>query len=110
MDKWIAGFLQAGAAVLLFVGGGQFAAVDDVYAIVLGLPAVASGIAGLLLWGRSERASLSAKEETITLQGQVARVEELAASLNEDVIQLREDREFFRKLYAEHTDRPQIEA
>lgn len=105
MEKHIAAFLQAGAAVL-FVSAGIGAGVDDVYGLVFGLPAVGSAIAGLLLWGRAAQRSLPARDEPAALGAQVERVEERLIALQDEVARLREDRDFFQALYSGRGENP----
>ena len=95
MDKPIAAFLQAGAAVMFAIIGAT-----DGDAILLVVPAVASGVAGLMLWGRAAREGALPRKEPPALKSESARMEEMLTSLQEDVAQLRQDREFYRELYA----------
>ena len=98
MDKPIAGiaaFLQAGSAFMFFAVG-AFGPGD---AVLLLAPATASGIAGLMLWGRAVKSEPKERKEPPAIQGQSPRLEEILAGLQEDVAQLREDREFYRALY-----------
>ena len=98
MDKPIAGiaaFLQAGSAFMFFAAG-AFGPGDA--ALLLG-PALASGAAGLMLWGRAVRSDAGQRREPPAVPPPSSRVEEILAGLQEDVAQLREDREFYRALY-----------
>jgi hypothetical protein len=103
MEKWIAAGLQAGGAFLFAMAGGASE-------VVLLLPAAASGIAGLVLWGRASRPVLPPPPPAPALEAQVKRVEDLLLDLHADVAQLREDREFFRELYSEQMKRPELKA
>ena len=94
MEKPISILLQAGAA-LMFVHAGTGG-----NAVLLVGPAIVSGIAGLMLWTRSMGGGVvGGRHSPATLEGGTARVEELRAGLQEDVSDLREDRDFYRELY-----------
>lgn len=103
MEKWIAGFLQLMAALLFFIVGAEG---DD--ALFLFIPAFVAGVSGLLLWGRERRAEpiIPSRPEPRALEGKVDRIEDTLTALQADIAQLREDREFFRELYAEAAQRP----
>ena len=95
MDKPIAAFLQAGAAAMFTIVG-----LSDGDAVLLAVPAVASAVAGLMLWGRAAREGIAPRKEPPAVKSESARMEEMLAALQEDVAQLRQDREFYRELYA----------
>lgn len=107
MEKWIAGFLQAGSALMFFATGaiGQ-------EAVFLLAPALISGVSGLLLWNRERRepASLPPSREPRPLEAKVDRIEDTLAVLQSEIAHLREDREFFRELYVEQRIRPELKA
>jgi hypothetical protein len=94
MDKPIGAFLQAGAA-FMFYAAGAFG--GD--AMLLLVPAAASGVAGLLLWARGSKTALPPGEQSVLLERQMGQVQESLESLHKDVQHLREDRDFFEKLY-----------
>ena len=99
MDKPIAAvaaFLQASSASMIFAVG----AIGPGYVALLIPPAIASGIAGLMLWGRAAKGESKGRKEPPALEARSSRVEEILVGLQEDVAQLREDREFYRALYA----------
>jgi hypothetical protein len=104
MERWIAGFLQLMAAILFFVMGAEG---DDAFLLVI--PAVVSGVSGLLLWNRARREEpvIPPSPAPRALEGsKVDRIEDALTALQADVAQLREDREFYRELYADPTQRP----
>ena len=107
MEKWIAGFLQAGSAFMFFAAG----AFGDA-AVLLIAPAAVSGISGLLLWNRDrkEAAPLPPAREPRPLEAKVDRIEDTLAVLQSEISHLREDREFFRELYVEQRIRPELKA
>ena len=102
LEKVIAAFLQAGAGVL-FIAAGALTPQDDVFLVLLGLPAIASGIGGLLLWGRAQKegappAPLPPATEDINAK--LRQTHELLASLQDEVGRLQEDKRFFQELYS----------
>lgn len=108
MEKWIAGFLQAGSAFMFFATG---AIGED--ALLLLLPAVVSGVSGLLLWNRDRQQAAAlppAPREARPLEAKVDRIEDTLAVLQGEIAHLREDREFFRELYLEQRIRPELKA
>lgn len=96
MDKPIAAFLQASSAFMFFAAG----AFGPGEGALLFAPAVASGVAGLMLWGRAAKGEAGGRNQPPALEAHSSRAEEILAGLQEDVAQLREDREFYRALYA----------
>ena len=110
MDKWIAGFLQAGGAVLFFVAG----AIGDEASLLLLAPAVASSVSGMLLWGRDRSAAqppvVAPREAPRSIEGKVDRIEDTLVALQRELSDLREDRDFFRDLYAESAGRPRLKS
>ena len=105
MERWIAGFLQLMAAILFIVVGSEG---DDAFLLLI--PAVISGVSGLLLWNRGRRAQpvLPPKPEPRALEAKVDRIEDVLSALQADITLLREDREVFRELYADPAQRPEL--
>lgn len=96
MEKPIAGLLQAGAAYMFFAAG-MFG--GD--ALLLVAPAVVSGAAGLLLWGRANRQRTpTASELAQPADPRLNQVQDTLAALQDDLSQIREDRDFMRNLYS----------
>lgn len=95
MEKPIAVFLQAGAACMFFAAG-----LFGGDALLLLAPAVISGAAGLMLWGRGNRPTEQAVEPANLPDPRLGQVQEALAALQDDVTHLREDREFMLNLYA----------
>lgn len=110
MEKWIAAFLQASSAVLFIIMG----AINEGEAVVLAVPALASGISGLLLWGRAVRREAELPPEPrkpaelppTTMP--TARVEEMLESLQNEVAQLREEQRFHQELYSGQRKQDQL--
>ena len=96
MEKPIAAFLQAGAAYMFFAAGAYG---GD--ATLLIAPAIVSGVAGLVLWGRAARQSERLLSGPAQPDARGAQVQEAIVSLQNDLSQLREDRDFMRELYAD---------
>ena len=109
LDKSIAIFLQAGAAALL-VTAGAGARVDDVYLFLFGLPGIAAGVSGLLLWGRKEstQPEVAPKPEPLAIRGDTVAIQEMLSSMQNEISQLREDREFYQELYKENRERQRV--
>lgn len=107
MEKWIAGFLQAGSAFLFFAAG---AFGDD--GMFMLVPAAISGVSGLLLWSRDRKApeAIVARREPAPLEVKVDRIENTLALLQGDLTQLQEDREFFSELYAQRGEQRELTA
>jgi hypothetical protein len=105
MEKWIAAFLQLMAALLFFVMGAEG---DE--ALLLIIPAVASGVSGLLLWnrGRTAPALAAPKEEPRPIEAKVDRIEDTLTALQGEIAQLREDRDFYRELYGAGAHRGEL--
>ena len=105
MEKWIAGFLQAGGAFMFFAAG---AVGND--GILLLAPALISGVSGLLLWSRVPSAppAVAPREEPRQLEAKVDRIEDTLGSLQAEIAHLRDDREFFSELYSERAARPEL--
>lgn len=98
MDKWIAGFLQVGAATL-FVFAGTLEAVPLLF------PAAAAQLAGLALWGRHRASGPELpKPAEPALDARLARIEEVLGSVQTDTEQLREGRDFMEELYAQKAE------
>lgn len=96
MEKPIAGLLQAGAAYMFFAAG-MFG--GD--ALLLVAPAVVSGAAGLLLWGRASRQRTPTAEElALPADPRLNQVQDTLKALQDDLSQIREDRDFMRNLYS----------
>ena len=96
MEKPIAGFLQAGAAYMFFAAG-----LFGGDALLLLAPAIVSGAAGLLLWGRaSRRTTASSDEQAPPPDPRLNQVQDALLALQDDVTQIREDRDFMRSLYS----------
>jgi hypothetical protein len=95
MEKPIAAFLQAGAGFMLYAAG---AFGGD--AVLLIAPALASGAAGLWLWGRSARTVLPGRTSQTVLSATDQDPDAALRSLQEEVAQLREDRAFYQELYS----------
>jgi hypothetical protein len=99
LEKTIAISLQAAAGVL-FVAAGAGARVDDVQLFLFGIPAIASGIGGLMLWGRAAVAPVAPVKEIPSPATEIMQLQETLSSLQNEVMQVRQDREFFQELYA----------
>jgi hypothetical protein len=96
MEKSISVFLQASSAFMFFSAG---AFGGD--AILLLAPAIVSGVAGVALWGRAASGvTLGRKESRPALEPAPTQVMEALSALQDEVAQLRQDREFYRELYA----------
>lgn len=110
MEKWIAAFLQASSAVLFIMVG----TIGDEESVVLAVPALASGISGLLLWARAVKRETALPPEprkpaelppTTML---TARVEEMLESLQNEVAQLRDEQRFHQELYSGQRKQDQL--
>jgi len=95
LDRAIGAFLQVSAGALCYISGSMFIA-DDV-AVLLLLPAAGLGASGLALWSRAGRSARVGKEPE-QLDTQVAQLRELISSMQVDMSQLREERDFLRDL------------
>src|SRR5690606_28785618 len=84
-----------GAAIMFFAAG-AFSGTDAMFLV---LPGAASGLAGLLLWGRGAKVSLPETAEQARLQRQVGQVQDSVEALHQEVRMLREGREFDAQLY-----------
>ncbi|MEX1184880.1 MAG: hypothetical protein WEF86_16860 [Gemmatimonadota bacterium] len=106
MEKWIAAFLQVSSAGLFISVG---AVGDEGAAILLLVPAVASGVSGLLLWARGSTRSAAPPpvEPRRPAELPTPRIEELLLSLQDDVAQLREEHRFHQELFS--TPRTKVE-
>jgi hypothetical protein len=100
LEKWIAAALQAAAGVLFVLTG-------DTGEVGILFPALAAGVAGLLLWGKAARGKVRRPEQprSSRIESQVARMEETLVALQEDVGDLRQDRDFYRELYGSERER-----
>ena len=102
MEKWIAAFLQAGGAALFFTAG----LISDEVSLLVLVPAAASSISGMLLWGRAQLSRpptpvpLAPANPARPLESKVDRIEDTLSAVQRELIELREDREFMRELYA----------
>jgi len=105
MDRGIAIFLQVSAAIMLGTLGSVVVHHDTV-AVLLLVGGVGFGSAGLILWGRAARLSVTAKQAPRTLDPPSTRLEEALIALQQDVAQLREDRDFYQRLYSGSTEKP----
>jgi len=102
MEKPIAAFLQAGAAYMFFAAG-MFG--GD--ATLLIVPAVVSGVAGLALWGRASRRSQNALPQTPQADPRLGRVQDAIAHLQDNIAELREERDVLKTLYEARVTTPQ---
>lgn len=110
MEKWIAALLQVGGAALFFMAG----AISDEESLLVMIPAAASSVSGMLLWGRAQLSgrstpmALPAADPPRPLEIKVDRIEDTLSAVQRELIELREDREFMRELYAGEEPRRQV--
>src|SRR5688572_13437026 len=109
MDTWVrrvASLLLFAAAGFMLFEAGVVTTDDDLNALLLSLLAIVIMVGALPL---STRAS---EEDLLRLSGgdpparDLKRMEQLLLSLQDDVSQLREDRDFYQSLYTERTGEP----
>ena len=103
MERPIAAFLQAGAGVMLYAAG-----LFGGDAVLLVAPALASGAAGLWLWGKAATARIAKHEQAPSLHAADRQAADVLLSVQEDVARLREDRSFFQQLYERSPARASI--
>lgn len=95
MNRWIGGLLQ-------LVGASLFVAAGAEGEVVLLVPAAASALAGLGLWGKSSPPQLP-PPDTRGIDERLARMEDALTGVQSDVTVLREAREFMDELYSART-------
>jgi hypothetical protein len=116
MDLWKARFLQSTAVLLQGGGAFLFVIAGDAGALPPFLMGVAASGSGLMLWGIGAQARVGAapaRPEPVAAPAPAPavravldphRMEQMLEELQADVSSLREDREFFRQLYAARRD------
>jgi hypothetical protein len=92
MNRWIGGLLQ-------LIGASLFVAAGAEGEVVLLVPAAASALAGLALWGKATPPQLPPPESR-TLDERLARMEDVITGVQTDVAALRESRDFMDELYS----------